>query len=432
VPVKSARPSADTTCDPVLRIERVPDRDRMPTIRECDPVVAVTGLGIRVVTARGPAHASGLAMRRMWPIALSFITLAACGHDVPSSPQASSKAAVAPQRGAAGDEDLRVMLSELASSKACSRVRGGFIGLRAPDRPGVVTGVLWIRACEISNAGLHVTFHIAGNGWLWIAQTKDQGGGTFAVRQYVRFGIDTTIQGALDLAYDRGAHVASVWFTPDHPPEVKFTTIGNVDVDRQGVWSSVVGALGTAFATSPEDAAAEQAQLHGTSELAARLANGLAVTINLCTGLSRVQLGRSPKGEMAAADVGETRRIPVELQPGGVMIIGPQLAGEGMTLQAVALQGGVGLTLVCAKDAETIAREFMAGHPVPVVPVLGSVDVRTEARLQIMPALCPVDVVVHPLDDAPARFAWERPTSEIARSTGGPLIHCPTPPAAKP
>ena len=114
------------------------------------------------------------------------------------------------------------------------------------------------------------------------------------------------------------------------------------------------------------------------------------------------------------------------------MIIGPQLAADGMTLQAVALQGGVRLTLVCAKHAETIAREFMAGRITSTVPVLGSVDVRTKAQLQIKPTLCPVDVVVSPLDNAPARFAWERPTSEIARSTGGPLIHCPTQPATKP
>jgi hypothetical protein len=39
----------------------------------------------------------------------------------------------------------------------------------------------------------------------------------------------------------------------------------------------------------------------------------------------------------------------------------------------------------------------------------------------------PVVVVVTALDKAPARFAWERPTAEIARSTGGPLIHCQKP-----
>lgn len=114
------------------------------------------------------------------------------------------------------------------------------------------------------------------------------------------------------------------------------------------------------------------------------------------------------------------------------MIIGPQLAADGMTLQAVALQGGVRLTLVCANHAETIAREFMAGRITSTVPVLGSVDVRTKAQLRIKPTLCPVDVVVSPLDNAPARFAWERPTSEIAHCTGGPLIHCPARPATKP
>jgi hypothetical protein len=131
---------------------------------------------------------------------------------------------------------------------------------------------------------------------------------------------------------------------------------------------------------------------------------------------------------MAAADVGESRLIPVEVQPGGVVIIGPQLAADGMTLQAVARQGGVRLSLVCANHAEAIAADILAGRPSSAVPVLGTVDVRTKAQLRIKSATCPVDVVVSPLDDAPARFAWERPTSEIARSTGGPLIHCPTAP----
>lgn len=377
-------------------------------------------------------------MHRIWLILLSFVALAACEREVSAPPppvlpaSSAARTVAAPTSGAAGDEDLRVMLSELASSKACGLIRGMFLGLRAPDRPGVVTGVLWIRDCKISNAGLHVTFRIAGNGWLWIDRSQDQAGGTFAVRQYVRFGFDATIRGALDLGYDRRAHVATVWFTPDRDPEVKFTAIGNVDVDRQGVWSSVVGALGTAFATSPEDAAAELTHSQGTSELAARLANGLAVTIDLCTGLSRVQLGRPARGEMAPADVGETRRIPVEVQPGGLVIIGPQLAADGMTLQAVALQGGVRLTLVCAKYAETVAAEVLAGRPISTIPVLGTVDVRSKAQLRIKPASCLVDVVASPLDNAPARFAWERPTAEIARSTGGPLIHCPTTPVKKP
>jgi hypothetical protein len=370
-------------------------------------------------------------MRRIWLAVLCFATVAACEHDPPPPPVPSKPAVVAPMRGAAGDSDLRVMLSELASSKACGLIRGMFSGLHAHERPDVVTGVLWIRECEISNAGLHVTFHIVANGWLWVDEAKNQAGATFVVRQYVRFAIDTTIRGALDIAYDRNAHVASVWFTPDRSPEVKFTTVGDVGVDSQGMWSSFVGALGTVFTTSPGDAAAGQATSQGTTRLAAKLSNGLTVTLNLCSGLLRVQLGRTPKGQMAAADVGETRRVPVELQPGGMVVIGPQHAHDGMTLQAEAVKGGVHLSVICAKHAATVANEFMAGHVASNVPVLASVDVRTKSRLRLKPTVCPVVVVASPLDNAPARFAWERPTSEIAKSSGGPLIHCHQDPKSK-
>jgi hypothetical protein len=361
-------------------------------------------------------------MRTCWFVALALATLAACNREVAPPPEPPK--AVAPLRGAAGDSDLRVMLSELASSKACAMIRGGFHGLRAPEHPDVVTGVLWIRECEITNIGPHVTFRIAGNGWSWVDETKSKGGGTFSVRQYVRFRIAATIRGEVDIAYDRDAHVVSLWFTPDGAPDLKFKTIGDIEVDSEGVWSSVVGALGTAFATSPEDVALGRATSRGTRDLRAQLAKGVAVTINLCTGLSRVHLGRPPRGEMGAANVGETLRVPVELKPGGVIIIGPQRAGEGMTLKATASRGAVKLSLVCAKDAERVATEFLQGRTASNVPALASVDVRTTARLEIEPTACPVVVVITPLENAPARLAWERPTAEIARASGGPMIHC--------
>jgi len=320
-------------------------------------------------------------MERIW-LTLALVAYGACSHD---APRPAAVPAVAPTRGAAGDLDLRVMLSELASSKACAMIRGGFQGLRAPDDPGVVTGVLWIRECAISNVGLKARFHIAGNGWLWLDQTKSKSGGTFVVRQYVRFSIATTIQGAFDLAYDRDAHVATVWFTPDRAPAVDFKTIGDIDVDAQDVWSSVVGAVGTAFASSPEDVALGEATSQGRHDFSAQLAEGLAV------------------------------------------IVGPQRATDGLTLRVDALKGGVHLALVCAKDAETLAADLVAGRSPSRVPVLASVDARGTSRLTLEPTTCPVVVVATPLDDEPARFAWERPTAEIAGSTGGPLIHCPTP-----
>ncbi len=317
-----------------------------------------------------------------------------------------------------------MLLGDLSSSKACDLIRGGFHGLRAPDQPDLVTGVLWVRDCKITNAGAHVALHIKGNGWLWVDETRRKGGGSFTVRQYVRFGIDTTVRGALDLGYDRDTHVVSLWLTPHRPPAVKFTTLGEIDIDAEGAWSSFVGALGKTFASSPQDVAEIQVKAQGTHALEAQLATGLAVTLDLCTGLVRFHLRRPPKGQMGIAGVGETLRVPVEVQPGGVIIVGPQLASHGMTIQADAEKGAVRLTLVCTEQAEKVAAEFMAGRITSNVPVLGSVDVHTRARLEIQAASCPVAVVVSPLGNAPARFAWERPTSEIARSMGGPLMRC--------
>jgi hypothetical protein len=360
-------------------------------------------------------------MQRFWPIPLGVVMLAAWRHE--SLPAPASPRSAAPAKGSA-DADLQVMLSELASSKACGLIRGEFHALRATDRPDVVVGVLWVRECEITNVGAHLTFHVGGNGWLWVDQTKKKGGGTFVVHQYIRFGIDATLQGALDIGYDRHTHVVSLWFTPDRPPDVAFKMMGDVDVDREGVWSSIVGAIGTALGSSPEAAAQSKVKAQGTEALEAQLADGIAVAVNLCTGLSLVQLGRPAKAEMGAAKAGEPRRVPVEIHPGGAMLVGPSLAGSGMTIRAHASEGAVRLSLVCAEDAETIAAEFLAGRIMPTVPVLGTVDVRAEARLRIKPAKCPVVVVVSPLDNAPARFDWQRPTAEVARSTGGPLIKC--------
>ena len=303
-------------------------------------------------------------------------------------------------------------------------IRGQFRALRAPDHPELATGVLWIRDCDITNEGTRVTFHLKGVGWQWADQTKKKAGGTFVVRQYVRFAVDAKLPGALDLGYDRANHVVSLWFTPSSSADVELTPVGEVEVDRKSTWASIVGAVGGVFSDSPEEMAAGEAKQQGTRELENQLADGLAVTINVCTGLSRFNLRRQPKGKMQPADVGETKRVPIELQPGGMMIVGPQLAPNGMTIDVEAQHGAVRIALVCANYAENMATAFVANREPSAVPLLGQIDVRTKGKLHIKPVKCPVVVVARPLGDAPVRFAWLRPSWEIARSTGGPLMHC--------
>jgi hypothetical protein len=330
-----------------------------------------------------------------------------------------------PSRVAVQDDELRVMLAQIASAKACDLIRGQFRGLRDPARPGTVTGVVWIRGCQITQRGTDVTFRLSANGWQWTAQKTKKAGATFAVRQYVKFGVDATILGKLDLAYAPGTHVLSFWYTPAREPVVTFTPIGGVDVDEQGTWSSIVGALSSVFGSSPDKQGQRQATREGTAQFKQQFADGLAVTIDLCSGLSRFGLGRPGTGKMVPPDVGETHRVLAELQPDGLLVFGPYLAKKGLTAHIHVRGGPVKAALHCADDSEDVADAFMHGRPQAGKP-LAAKEVRGEATLRTPPGSCPVVLVARPLapSGAPAIFDWQRPPSEAAQSTGGSIIRC--------
>jgi len=331
------------------------------------------------------------------------------------------------ERGAVGDSDLRAMLAEIASAKACEFVRGQFRPLRAVDRPDVVTGMMWIRDCKITNVDTKATFVLSGNGWQWADQKQQKAGGTFAVRQYVKFGMTATIPGALDIAYDRHDHVLSLWFTPAQRPEVTFTPVGGIDVDPEGAWSAVVGALGTAVAQSPEHLASEQAKDQGGHQLEKQLADGLSFTVNLCTGLSRFGLEREPKGKMNKPDAGETKRALIELQPGALMVFGPQLVGDaGFTANIDSPNGLAHVALACRDQAEALAAAYVEGGPLPAIRTLAAKDILGKGSLRVGKASCQVSLIAQQLVPTAGAltFAWQRPPAEVARSMGGPLIEC--------
>jgi hypothetical protein len=347
------------------------------------------------------------------------------GSDHPYGGKPAPPPAKQPSRVAVQDDDLRVMVAEIASAKACDLIRGQFQGLRDPARLQTVTGVLWIRGCRITERGTDVTFRLSGKGWQWTAQKTKEVGATFAVRQYVKFGVDATITGKLDLAYAPSSHVLSFWYTPSGEPAVTFTPIGGVDVDEQGMWSSIVGALSSVFGSSPDEQGQRQAKQQGAAQFKQQFADGLSVTIDLCSGLSRFGLGRSGTGKMVPPTVGETRRVLAELQPEGILIFGPYLAKKGMTAHIHVRDGAVKAALFCADEGAAIADEFVHGRPQSGKP-LAVKDVRGEATLRTRSVSCPVVLVTRPLatSGAPVSFDWQRPASETAQSTGGPIIRC--------
>ena len=320
------------------------------------------------------------------------------------------------------------MLAEIAAAKACEMVKGQFRELRAPENHRLVTGVLWIHGCEIEQRGTDLTFHLAGSGWQWSDQTKHKAGGTFVVKQYVKFNVTTSISGALDIAYKPASHVVSLWFTPHRPATVDFKPVGEVEVDRKGTWSSIVGAVGAVFAQSPEQIAHGEARGQGDQEFVAQLSDGMAVTIDLCTGLQRFNLGRPGKGKMQPPDAGESKRVPVELHPGGLVMFGPQPARRGMTLDVEVEHGAVRASLLCARDAEALARTYVdTNGGVAKVPVLAAADVTSSAKLRVKRASCPVVMVARslaPAGGASVEIGWARPQAELARALGGPIVRC--------
>lgn len=362
---------------------------------------------------------------RTWIV--TGLVLAACNRsDGELEPRAPARPPL-PERVAAEDKDLRVMVAEVAAAKACEMIRGQYRPLRAADRPDVVTGALWLRECKITQRGTKVTLRLGGRGWQWTDQQREKAGATFEVRQYVRFDADVTIAGALDLAYSRKTHVLSIWFSPSKAPDVDFTPIGDIDVDEQGAWATIVGTLGSVFAQSPEAKAEQAAEATGVREFQKKFSEGMTVTVDLCKGLPRFNLGRPAQGKMVDADAGETRKVPVELHPGGVMAFGPYPASEGMTVRARVRAGSARLEIVCADDAEALIGAYLEGGnaSVPVERLAGKL-VREEGAVKVKRARCPVVVLARPVGEStvPVTLEWERPEAEAAPALGGPLIDC--------
>jgi hypothetical protein len=345
-----------------------------------------------------------------------------CHRDRPPPPAPPAPAVSPPLRGAVGDADLREMLAEVASSKACEMIEGQFLPLKAPDRPEVRTGTLWIRGCSITHDGTRVTFALSGNGWQWADQTKKEAGGTFVVREYVKFDVHATVVGTLDLAYTRGDHVLNVWYSPSEAPKIEFKPIGGVEVDRDGLWSSVIGSVSSLIGESPEKQGEHTAKQQGTQQFEQTLGSGLTVATNLCTGYQRFTMGRAPKGKLGLPEPGDSPPPPVELDKDGLAVFGPQPAPDGMTID-IDSDGPVRIGMACARDAEAAADAFVHDRPQPLIPTLAQADVNGHAHLHAKPARCKVAVVARPLAKQ-VTLTWRRPAAEKGRALGGPIVRC--------
>jgi hypothetical protein len=356
---------------------------------------------------------------------IALACVAACSrahHDDVQQQQVAPKPQE-PVRDAVGDRDMRALVADLASAKACEQFEHNMRGMVDDKDKSHVTGVLWIRRCKITLDGTHVTFALGGNGWQWNHTEKHQAGGTFEVDQWVKFGVDITLNGALDIAYDRADHVVTLWFTPDRQPDVKFTPVGDVSVDPKGAWSSIVGGMGTVFGKSPDREGTKAAKDQGEQMFDKAFGNGFAITVDLCTSTIRFDLDRPKKGEMAPPPIGQTMDVAAVLQPNGVMMFGPYADPKGMSIDASVEGGAARLYLACVDQAEQVAQAFLDDKPNTAKPLAAEV-VSGKAVLHAPSDHCKLAVVARSLLPKPVMVRFARPSGEATRAAGGPILQC--------
>jgi hypothetical protein len=356
--------------------------------------------------------------------AVFALVLGACPHDQPPP------VAPPPIRDAVGDAELREMLAEVAAERACERIRDHFHALRDPTRHDVVTGDLWIHGCSGTHVGTKLTFTVTGGGWQWEDKTTHEVGAGFAVRQYIRFSATASLTGTLDLGYDTASHVGSLWFSPDGEPTVNVDPIGDISVRNTSTWSSVVAAVGKAFSRSPQKAGAGEVKKQAQRQFLAQLVEGLTVTVDLCSGVIRSTSGRLPRGVMAPPDVLEPSSTELELEAGGVLVLGPQRAKAGMSVHVDA-RGPVDVALACYDQAAEAARAYLEGDPPPAIETLAQATGPGSADLAVPAETCPVAVLARsPIATPTAQpaksveFTVQRSSAEIGFANGGPLAAC--------
>jgi hypothetical protein len=359
-------------------------------------------------------------MRRVLCVAL----IAACSSKkaTPPDPPPAHKPEQ-PLRDAIGDSDLRALVYDWLSVQACKRMSNHFSGIKDRTRKDVVNGQVWIRDCKITNDGKQLIADVTGAGWQWQNKVEKKAGGTFEVNQYVKFEVAAKLYGTADLAYSRKDHVASVWFSPTAKAEVKLTPIGDIKVNNDDAWSSVIGGAATLIGESPEDKAEDTADTKGTDAFEEQAARGFEVAMDLCTNTTRMALKRLPKGQLPKPNVGETHNIKVEVQNYGVIMYGPYVARDGLTLDVDVTGGSLKLNLACQKEAEETAQNFLDNKPNTAKPIAAEL-VTGHAKLKLPRERCPVVLVARSVQPQPVMLSFVRPKPEATRAAGGPLAAC--------
>ena len=233
---------------------------------------------------------------------------------------AERTAVTAPLRTAAGDQGIRDLMIDVARREACAQLQGKFVGLPA-DGPALAgpeqglapaTGRWMIRQCQQDVADGMLSLKLGGLGWQWV---DDWQGGS-GVQQYVYFSAAVELRGTLDVAYDPGARLASIWLTPVGEVGARVEARGTISVQSKTLGAELLVALLPLLGQSADDMARVRVATEGAALFRRRLEQGGTLTFSTNNGQMDFVLAPLPNG------VAPLRPFPVGPEPWQVAGVG--------------------------------------------------------------------------------------------------------------
>lgn len=300
------------------------------------------------------------------------------------------------------ESNLPAALADIAGSKICSRLENRFRGLQSENSQGekVYSGTLWIHSCKVNydedNQDI-MTLNLGVKGWRWLDREKEKLGADFNVSEFARFQVDVGLTGRVKYHYDPTSKNFALWFKPVKEPAVNFDASGDVDVDKEGMWGTVLAGAASMVGQSPDSMADEKLVETGAKRFSDKMENGFSAAIDFCSGYVVSKLGQIDQASLfSQLDKKQNAEYnQVDLVPSSFLLFGPY--GEQSTLLDLRLKvnnnADFNNKLICMEDALNLAQAYMQGNDrTPEVPGIKLVKDNDEGDVSLKNSdqTCPV------------------------------------------
>ncbi len=340
---------------------------------------------------------------------------------------------------AAIGEDIRELMIDLMAYNACPYLKdrvfalSGKGGASSAGGKSPTIGGYWIRSCSAEETdSAHVRIAISGIGWKWISRTRSAADAEFELSENVKFQVDVTGTGTVDLNYSQENQVLTGYFIPSEPLAVAFDITADIDIETEELWSSIVGTAASALGESPTQRGRESIRRKGARKFKSRLNHGLTFIFDLCTGQRYSRFGTYPSGKIpeSASPVQEMDFLANStgvLHRGSLIMAGPYKTDKPLVAY-VEVQNGqsVRAEWFCRYNAEEIVTAYVANESLPEPQPVNSrvVGENKPVTLSVESDLsCPVVLVLRPVESG------SEPVSLLYRiynegDTRRPLVSC--------